>query len=275
MVVFTCNHCGESLKKPSVEKHYHFTCRTTKSLTCVDCLKDFIGEEYAVHTRCLTEEERYAAKGSLVNVVHKGEAKQESWLEMIRSILDMQPNMKPSHKHLLEKISNYNNVPRKKVKFMNFIMSSSGGRANRKEVEEVWDIIETYKNNQKSNGVNPSVQKNSNTVKETKDEENLKRKLLDADVDIPIKKKKQNVETVEETVIEKFSFQDKILSTLNTKGCISLKKLQKKVLNAYLKHTGENAVTPKMIKKFNKKLKKVGNIEVTDEEVKLMENIES
>ncbi|VEN54258.1 unnamed protein product [Callosobruchus maculatus] len=194
---------------------------------------------------------------------------------MIRSILDMQPNMKPSHKHLLERISNYNNVPRKKMKFMNFIMSSSGGRANRKEVEEVWDIIETYKNNQKGNGANPSIQKNSDTVKETKDEENAKRKLLEPDVDIPAKKKKLNVETVEDTAFEKFSFQEKILSTLNAKGSISLKKLQKKVLNAYLKYTGENTVTPKMIKKFNKKLKKVRIIEVTDEEVKLMENIES
>ncbi|VEN47700.1 unnamed protein product [Callosobruchus maculatus] len=161
------------------------------------------------------------------------------------------------------------------MKFMNFIMSSSGGRANRKEVEEVWDIIETYKNNQKGNGANPSIQKNSDTVKETKDEENAKRKLLEPDVDIPAKKKKLNVETVEDTAFEKFSFQEKILSTLNAKGSISLKKLQKKVLNAYLKYTGENTVTPKMIKKFNKKLKKVRIIEVTDEEVKLMENIES
>ncbi|CAH1966085.1 unnamed protein product [Acanthoscelides obtectus] len=274
MVVFTCNHCGDSLKKPSVEKHYQFTCRTTKSLTCVDCLKDFIGEEYATHTRCLTEEERYAAKGSMVNVVHKGEIKQESWLEMIKSILDKQPNVKPSHRNLLNKISNYNNVPRKKVKFMNFIMSSSGGRANRKEVEEVWDIIETYKNSQKGNGNTQTTQKNEASIKEMK-VENVKRKALDTDSDIPNKKNKlDDGLTIEETDTVKFSFQEKIVSILNAKGCISLKKLQKKVLNAYLKHSGENKVTPKMIKKFNKKLSKVQNIELTDENVTLLENKE-
>lgn len=32
-------------------------------LTCVDCLKDFNHVEYEAHTKCVTEEERYAAKG--------------------------------------------------------------------------------------------------------------------------------------------------------------------------------------------------------------------
>ncbi|KAJ8980240.1 hypothetical protein NQ317_003748 [Molorchus minor] len=74
MVVFTCNNCGESLQKPKVEKHYAFACRKSKSLTCVDCFKDFRGEEYVVHTKCITEDERYAAKGTYVNgIVKKGE----------------------------------------------------------------------------------------------------------------------------------------------------------------------------------------------------------
>lgn len=40
MVVFTCNKCGESLKKNAVEKHL-FRCPKPPYLTCVDCLKDF------------------------------------------------------------------------------------------------------------------------------------------------------------------------------------------------------------------------------------------
>lgn len=42
MVVFTCAHCGDSLQKPKVEKHYDTKCRNKcPDLCCVDCLKDF------------------------------------------------------------------------------------------------------------------------------------------------------------------------------------------------------------------------------------------
>lgn len=41
MVFFTCNKCGESLKKKDVEKHCNTRCRGPPFLTCVDCLKDF------------------------------------------------------------------------------------------------------------------------------------------------------------------------------------------------------------------------------------------
>ena len=39
MVYFTCDACGEQLKKPSVEKHYQQKCRDCYKLTCIDCLK--------------------------------------------------------------------------------------------------------------------------------------------------------------------------------------------------------------------------------------------
>ena len=39
MVYFTCDACGEQLKKPSVEKHYTQKCRECWKLTCIDCLK--------------------------------------------------------------------------------------------------------------------------------------------------------------------------------------------------------------------------------------------
>jgi transcription initiation factor IIE alpha subunit len=42
MVFFTCAHCGESLKKSKVEKHYQTFCsRNPVAVTCVDCCKDF------------------------------------------------------------------------------------------------------------------------------------------------------------------------------------------------------------------------------------------
>jgi len=63
MVFFTCLNCNESLQKPKVAKHYTGRCYGPINVTCVDCLKDFRGNEYEAHVKCLTEEERYSAKG--------------------------------------------------------------------------------------------------------------------------------------------------------------------------------------------------------------------
>lgn len=77
MVVFTCSYCGEPVKKPAVSKHYDTRCRgRNPNLTCVDCLKDFRGTEYEAHTKCISESERYGAKGSFAgNSVNKGNLK--------------------------------------------------------------------------------------------------------------------------------------------------------------------------------------------------------
>lgn len=67
----------------------------------------------------MTEEERYAAKGTFINGnIKKGEVKQESWMEMIKSIIENETNVKSSIRNLLNSISTYNNVPRKQVKFV-------------------------------------------------------------------------------------------------------------------------------------------------------------
>lgn len=51
-------------------------------------------------------------------IVKKGEVKQESWIEMIKSIIEKETNLKPSIRNLLHTISTYDNVPRKRPKFL-------------------------------------------------------------------------------------------------------------------------------------------------------------
>jgi cell growth-regulating nucleolar protein len=402
MVVFTCNHCGESLQKPRVEKHYNMQCRRSKSLTCVDCFKDFKDEEYVVHTKCITEEERYSAKGSIPGgIVKKGDVKQESWIDMIKSIVQNELNLKPSLKNLMNTISTYSNVPRKKAKFINFLQNSLGGRANFNDIEAAWSLIEKYKNEQSKDNSNASNKQQESTVKENE----TKHKSTDNGEDAPVKKKKKleqvddqkvdvemsenglqpknddkekpkkkkkeskkqeleegiNIETKEnglqneiqpkndekpkkkkkqskkqacdeviklinieretmdlkkeaqnqqndvETKEKKsqyqtngdegsykkkldkvnveledterqnsssFNFKDAILKILNSKGSMSCKKLQKKVLSAYLMETGNAEYSEKTVKKYNKKLKKIGNVSVNDDVVSLLENVE-
>ena len=59
MVYFTCNICGESLKKKQVDRHCVTKCRNAWFFTCMDCGKTFEGFEYEKHTTCMTETEKY------------------------------------------------------------------------------------------------------------------------------------------------------------------------------------------------------------------------
>ncbi|XP_037034665.1 cell growth-regulating nucleolar protein [Bradysia coprophila] len=142
MVFFTCNHCGESLKKPSVEKHYQWkSCRgAVPFLTCVDCLKDFKGDEFKEHTKCITEEEKYSAKGFVAKPnKNKGEKKQESWTETLQSLLT-KPGVDPQVRYIVEKIAAQTNVPRKKPKFINFVKNSL--KISMDNANKVWNVVE-------------------------------------------------------------------------------------------------------------------------------------
>jgi len=123
MVFFTCNTCNESLKKNQVEKHL-FKCRRCESLSCVDCGKDFWGDAYAEHTKCISEEEKYSGKGYVPKAnANKGEKKQEAWVEQVQGAID-KAKANPKLKDVLLKIKNCSNIPRKKAKFENFLKNS-------------------------------------------------------------------------------------------------------------------------------------------------------
>lgn len=143
MVFFTCNHCGESVKKPSVEKHYNTKCRgAPKSVSCMDCQKDFYGEEFVAHTKCITEAEKYSGKDYVAKESkNSGQKKQDSWMDIIRSILETKEyNLSSFARTAFQKIQSVDNVPRKKAKFINF--ASNCMRMRKDTVEEVWSVLE-------------------------------------------------------------------------------------------------------------------------------------
>lgn len=54
-----------------------------KVLSCIDCGKDFYGDDYVHHTKCISEAEKY--QGALYQDgggSSKGEKKQHDWLEV-------------------------------------------------------------------------------------------------------------------------------------------------------------------------------------------------
>lgn len=124
MVFFNCNACGEAVKKNQVEKHYQQQCRQCEVLSCVDCGKEFWGDDYQKHIKCITEDEKFGGKSYKPNPnANKGEQKQELWVKQVQdAISKVKANSKL--KNLLERLKEHPNIPRKQSKFENFLRNS-------------------------------------------------------------------------------------------------------------------------------------------------------
>ncbi|OQR83955.1 hypothetical protein ACHHYP_14086 [Achlya hypogyna] len=139
MVFFVCEGCNETLKKNKVDQHAA-RCRNCWAVTCVDCSVVFKGNDYAAHTTCISEAEKY--EGALYQG-NKGKAAvkknpQERWMDLIQSV--SAPDTKVNQ--ALQRIQSYDNVPRKKAKFMNFLKNSIGTQGAGLE-ERLWTFLET------------------------------------------------------------------------------------------------------------------------------------
>ncbi|ROT69286.1 putative cell growth-regulating nucleolar protein [Penaeus vannamei] len=120
MVFFVCGSCGASLKKNQVEKHCAFRCRYVEYVSCMDCNKEFWGQEYANHFKCITEDQKYGGS-NYVQKENKGEKKQEAWIANVQEHVRVTPNMDPQLQEILNRIIVFTNIPRKKTKFENFL----------------------------------------------------------------------------------------------------------------------------------------------------------
>ena len=125
MVFFVCEGCNESLKKNQVDKHAA-RCRNCAAVTCVDCQVTFWGNDYAAHTSCISEAEKY--EGGL----YKAKAKaakmtpQEAWQAVVDEACERagSNNTPPVLVPLLQKCSELSNIPRQQKKFVNFMKNS-------------------------------------------------------------------------------------------------------------------------------------------------------
>ncbi|XP_057562717.1 cell growth-regulating nucleolar protein [Hippopotamus amphibius kiboko] len=144
MVFFTCNACGDSVKKIQVEKHVAL-CRNCECLSCIDCGKDFWGDDYKNHVKCISEDQKYGGKG-YEGKTHKGDFKQQAWIQKINELIK-RPNVSPKVRELLEQISGFDNVPRKRAKFQNW-MKNSLKVHNESILEQVWNIFSEASSNE-------------------------------------------------------------------------------------------------------------------------------
>ncbi|NWY17639.1 LYAR protein, partial [Aphelocoma coerulescens] len=137
MVVFTCNACGEAVKKAQVEKHVNI-CRNCQCLSCMDCGKDFWGDDYKEHVKCVSEDQKYGGKGFEAKT-NKGDAKQQEWIQKIHEVMK-KPNITPKVRNILEQMRAFDNIPRKKVKFQNWIKNSLRIHDSTLQ-DQVWDVF--------------------------------------------------------------------------------------------------------------------------------------
>lgn len=175
MVTFTCSYCGDSIRKNQVEKHYTFKRCASRSpaLTCVDCLKDFFNQEYVAHTSCITEDEKYSAKGFVSK--NAGKKKQEAWVDAVHNYLNSGITIDNRVRNVVQQICNNPGLPQKKVKFMNFCVGIPAARKETPHVlESVWEVLEKIKTQLRSQNAD-NLDKNN-----TDNPEDRKRKRVDS-----------------------------------------------------------------------------------------------
>jgi len=144
MVTFSCDGCCEILSKRKVDRHM-LNCRNFPSVSCVDCNMTFEGDNYKVHTSCVSEAERYkisTLKKSLTTTSKKISKPlvQEAWMELIKISLPAAPDLL---KPFLHKLMNYDNVPRKEKEFVNFVRNSLKIRNSNPDtvIESLWNYL--------------------------------------------------------------------------------------------------------------------------------------
>ncbi|EPY77935.1 cell growth-regulating nucleolar protein-like protein [Camelus ferus] len=103
------------------------------------------GDDYKNHVKCITEDQKYGGKG-YEGKTHKGDVKQQAWIQKINELIK-RPSVSPKVRELLEQISGFDNVPRKKAKFQNW-MKNSLKVHNESILEQVWNIFSEASSNE-------------------------------------------------------------------------------------------------------------------------------
>ncbi|KAJ3601878.1 hypothetical protein NHX12_029640 [Muraenolepis orangiensis] len=252
MVFFTCNACGESLKKAQVEKHVN-QCRGCEVLSCIDCGKDFWGSDYKNHLRCISEDQKYGGKDFQAKA-NKGDVKQQQWIQRIHDAMD-KPGVSQKMKDILGQVTAYDNIPRKKAKFQ-------GAEAPKPSPTPEETPAEVTAQNGSSEELAPKDEKKKLNKRERKEARQQKNGKVRKGSDAPDTASKFNWKGTIKTVIRQSPDHE-----------LSVKKLRKKVLAAYYSFSGERnfKTEEQLLALFNKKIKSNPKFRVLKDKVKLVD----
>lgn len=238
-------------------------------MTCIDCNKDFGGDDYNSHVKCVSEAERYGGVGFKAKA-NKGEVKQNSWIEQIQGAAD-NPNLGANAKRVMDVIGANENIPRKKKKFDNFVKNTCRF-AFQGVIDEIWEAI---------NAMKPEPVKAEPVKVEPVKTEPAETELVEAEPETQVSEKDDSTEIQAEVnsakrkcVDEETASPDKkqkiewkwsreikeALKTMDNNSC-KIKKLRKQVF----KKAEENDIEVLEKAEFLAKIKKVKKISIDEE----------
>uniref|UniRef100_A0A5S6QTK4 Zf-LYAR domain-containing protein n=1 Tax=Trichuris muris TaxID=70415 RepID=A0A5S6QTK4_TRIMR len=258
MVFFTCNGCGEAIKKQQVEKHRQ-RCRRSHTVSCMDCGSDFRGSEYNGHIKCVSEREKYSG-GSFQEKETKGEAKQQSWTDQVQKAIDQAKPTNFNLRRLLETLKGYTNIPRKQAKFKNFLSNSLGVR-NEELVNEAWAAIAASSKDEQQQAIDENTKEETqNGATEQREASNNKRPHQEQ-LETSTETKKQKIEENNE------SKEQQLATTIEETTSNGNRKWKKKELKTTIrKILAETAERKMKLKKLRKAVVKTLSAENASEE---------
>lgn len=110
-------------------------------MTCVDCSVTFYENDYAAHTTCISEAEKYEKSLYKAKPGANKPKAQDIWTALIEDIAAESSQAPPSVRPFLERLSTLSNVPRNKKKFINFSRNSLNIRSD-SVLEDMWNFLE-------------------------------------------------------------------------------------------------------------------------------------
>ena len=103
------------------------------------------GQEHKAHIKCISEEEKYSAKGFVAKPgQNKNERKQTEWVAMVQNVVQSVGNTNDELTNALQRISQHENIPRKKPKFMVIFISTKVISIIGLNVLEISEFFEEY-----------------------------------------------------------------------------------------------------------------------------------
>lgn len=227
----------------------------------MDCLKDFYEEEYVAHIKCISEAQKYSNQNFVPKEPkNKNAQKQESWMDIIRAILDSSEyDLTPPLRNAFQRLQSVDNVPRKRAKFENFVGNCM--RMPRQQASQVWEILEKELNKMKE-----AKQAELAAAKAAKEAaaNGVAKEKEQPDADAPPKKKSklENGEATENghaaaEETSEFDWAAQLVKLVSKQpDGIFLEKLKKKLLKKYTKHLALTELSEKQAKKFDKRFDK-------------------
>ena len=252
--------------------------------------QDFPGDSYKEHTKCISEEEKYSAKGWQPKAnANKGAKKQAAWLERLQNLIeDKSHTLDNDIRQVLSIIQGYENIPRKRQKFINFCKNVLSRKFSPFVIDKTWEVFEEVLKDPKSvstddnaeSGKNSNVAASQNEIgingrkkrrhsddKENGDTEEQIKSVDAVQMFKGTKKSKLDKEYIQDVPQNtKFDWTDCVTQILDKKGPIKWAKLKKKVINEYCSTYPDTFKTRlELESKLEKKVKKNKKFKIFNE----------